>query len=270
MRRASALALQLSCLLAACSTTPYTHRHRLMLVSEDQDVAMGKQAFAEVKAKEPISHDSTHVAAIDRVGQRLAQAADKPDYNWEFTLIDDPKTVNAFCLPGGKVAVYSGLLPIAKDDTGLAVVMGHEISHALARHGAERMSQAQLANVGGAALSIATGNASPAAAYAFQQAYGVGVGVGILLPYSRKQESEADHIGLILMAKAGYDPRRAVDFWQRMSKAAGSDKQSGLAKYLSTHPADDQRIKDIQSWIPEALKYYQPPNPPGGGSQPSR
>jgi predicted Zn-dependent protease len=255
MKRLTALALLFA--LAACSSVPYTGRHRVMLVNEDDEIKMGEQAYAEVKAKEPISRDQAKIAEIQRVGTRLAEAADKPNYQWEFTLIDDPKTVNAFCLPGGKVAVYSGLLPVAKNEDGLAVVLGHEISHALARHGAERISQNELANAGGAALGIATGGAASPAAAAYQEAYGVGVGMGILLPFSRAQESEADHIGLILMSKAGYDPRNAVPFWQRMVQAAGGGKaQSGLSKYLSTHPPDEKRIEDIQKWMPEALGYF--------------
>jgi predicted Zn-dependent protease len=193
---------------------------------------------------------------VRRVGERLAAAADKPDYKWEFNLIDDPKTVNAWCLPGGKVAVYSGILPVTQDENGLAVVLGHEISHALARHGAERMSQGLLAQLGGAALSVALANRPGETQQLAQQAYGAGAQVGVLLPFSRAQESEADHIGLILMAKAGYDPATAVGFWTRMSQQKGAGGGGGLERYLSTHPPDVQRIKDIQRELPEAEKYY--------------
>jgi predicted Zn-dependent protease len=242
--------------LAACSTAPYTHRHQLDLVPEGEEMQLGLTSYQQALSQAKLSTDAQATAMVRRVGERLAKAADKPDYKWEFNLIDDPKTVNAWCLPGGKVAVYSGILPVTRDENGLAVVLGHEISHALARHGGERMSQGMVAQLGGAALSVALAN-KPAETQALAaQAYGAGAQVGVLLPFSRKQESEADHIGLILMAKAGYDPANAVPFWERMEALNKGGSGGGLQKYLSTHPPDAQRIADIKKELPEAESYY--------------
>lgn len=254
MNRSIAAAVLLASAFGACRTVPYTNRRQLVLVSAGEEQQLGLTSYQQALAQSKLSTDQAATALVRRVGERLAKAADKPDYQWEFNLLDDPKTVNAWCLPGGKVAVYSGILPVTQDEAGLAVVLGHEISHALARHGGERMSQGLVAQFGGAALGAAL-SSKPAETQALAaQAYGAGAQVGVLLPFSRKQESEADHIGLILMAKAGYDPAAAVPFWERMSKLGGSG--GGLEKYLSTHPANAQRIKDIQAELPEAQKYY--------------
>jgi predicted Zn-dependent protease len=227
----------------------------MIIVPAGEELSLGEDSYKQALGEAKLSTDAAATALVRRVGERLAKAADRPDYKWEFNLIDDPKTINAWCLPGGKVAVYSGILPVTRDENGLAVVLGHEISHALARHGAERMSQSLITHLGGAALSVAM-SGSPAATEALaQQAYGAGANVGILLPFSRKQESEADHIGLILMAKAGYDPANAVDFWERMSKAAGGGAE-GLGRYLATHPPNAERIKKIKEELPEAEGYY--------------
>lgn len=243
-------------LLAACQTVPYTHRKHLVLVPADQELSLGESSYKQALGSARLSNDPAAVAAVRRVGERLARAADRPDYKWEFNVID-AKTVNAWCMPGGKVAVYTGLLPVTKDDEGLAVVLGHEISHALARHGAERMSQGLLAQAGGAALAVALSQRPDETQRLALAAYGAGAQVGVLLPFSREQESEADHIGLILMAKAGYDPRGAVDFWERMSKSAGPGAE-GLSKYLATHPPNAERIAAIRKELPEALRYYRP------------
>jgi predicted Zn-dependent protease len=173
--------------------------------------------------------------------------------NWEFNLIEDDKTVNAWVMPGGKAAVYTGILKYTRDETGLAVVLGHEVGHAIAGHGNERMSQGLLAQMGSVALSVALAQNSPATRDLFMQAYGAGASVGLLLPYSRLQESEADRIGLTLMARAGYDPRQAVPFWERMSKQEGKSRPP---EFLSTHPAPESRIADIKKYIPEAMAYY--------------
>lgn len=256
MNRALAVALCAAAALAACRTTPYTHRHQLDLVPEGEEMKLGLTSYQQALSAAKLSTDAQAVAMVRRVGERLAKAADKPDYKWEFNLIDDPKTVNAWCLPGGKVAVYSGILPVTRDENGLAVVLGHEISHALARHGGERMSQGMLAQFGGVALEAALAS-KPAETQALAaQAYGAGAQVGVLLPFSRKQESEADHIGLILMAKAGYDPANAVPFWERMAAMNKGGAGGGLRKYLSTHPPDEQRIADIKKELPEAEGYY--------------
>jgi len=248
----------LSC---ACQTVPYTGRSHVILVSQAEEKQLGLQAYQETLKKSKLSSDHEKVEMLRRVGHRLARAANKPDFQWEFNLIVEDKTINAWCLPGGKVAVYTGLLPVSQDEDGLAVVLGHEIAHALARHGAERMSQGLIAQgLGQVGSLLLTGN-SAATQQIFANAYGIGAQLG-MLHYGRKEESEADHIGLILMAQAGYDPRRAVDFWGRMMKAMGGAKgDSALAKYLSDHPPDKERQQAIEGWMPEALKYYNADQP---------
>ncbi|MBI3288599.1 MAG: M48 family metallopeptidase [Elusimicrobia bacterium] len=243
-------------LAAACQSVPYTNRSRLLLVSASEEAALGQTSYKKALAEAKLSMDDGAIATLRRVGERLAKAADKPDYQWEFNLIDDPKTINAWCLPGGKVAVYTGILPVTQDENGLAVVLGHEIAHALARHGSERMSQGLIANLGGAALGAAMASKPAATQQLAQQAYGLGANVGVLLPFSRAQESEADRIGLILMAKAGYDPSSAVGFWERMSQASGGSGGNGLERYLRTHPADSDRIDMIKEHLPEARGYF--------------
>src|SRR5215470_5169115 len=240
-------------LAAACATAPYTGRSQLMMVSQSEELTMGVQAYKEALSKASVVHDAAVTARVRAVGERIAKAADKPEYQWEFTVIDDPKQANAFALPGGKVAVYTGLFPIAHDDAGLAAVLGHEVGHAIARHGAERVSQAMSAQAVGTALSVGVGAVAPGASSAVMAAYGLGSQVGVLLPWSRTQEAEADHIGLILMAKAGYDPHAALDLWQRFAQA---EKQQP-PEFLSTHPGYGTRQQNIASWIPEAERYYQ-------------
>jgi predicted Zn-dependent protease len=176
-------------------------------------------------------------------------------YKWEFNLVEDPN-VNAWCMPGGKVVVYTGILPVAKNEAGLATVMGHEIAHAFARHGAERMTQGLLVELGGMALEKALATRPEETRDLFMRSYGAGTQYGILLPYSRKQESEADHLGLIFMAMAGYNPNDALDFWQRM---AASSSGQAPPEFMSTHPADATRIRNIKKLIPEAMKYYKKP-----------
>ncbi len=238
-------------LLTGCATVPYTQRRQFNLLSQAEEDQMGAQAYAEVKAKSPLSKDAGLKALVRRVGERIAAVADRPKFQWEFVVIDEPKTLNAFCLPGGRVAVYTGILPVTQDETGLAVVMSHEVAHALARHGAERMSQ-QMAVGLSEQLAVNAGLIkSPTGMQIFEMAYGIGVG----LPHNRSQEKEADRIGLILMAKAGYDPREAIPFWQRMKAAAGGQKPP---EFLSTHPSDDTRIQKIREALPEALTYYKP------------
>ncbi|MBI4057190.1 MAG: M48 family metallopeptidase [Elusimicrobia bacterium] len=241
--------------LISCATVPYTGRRHLILISPREEMAMGGEAYKKTLNASKLSHDKEAVEMVRRVGERLASVAEASGFKWEFNLIEDPKTVNAFCLPGGKVAVYSGLLPVAKEEAGLSVVMGHEIAHALARHGAERMSQGMLANFGGAALSIMLANKPAATRDLYAQAYGMGIGLGVMLPFSRSQEAEADHIGLILMTKAGYDPHETIEFWKRMEKSS-KEPNSPFGKYFSTHPDHGERIQNIQGWIPEALSYY--------------
>lgn len=246
------VACALAMLLAACQTVPLTGRHQLIIVSEEEELSLGAAAYKKTLTSSKLSNDAALTAMVRRVGERIAQAADRPDYEWEFTLVED-KTPNAFCLPGGKVVVYTGILPFTKDETGLAVVVGHEVAHALARHGAERMSTGQLADLAGKTAGIIFGGGDPETEKQVEQAFGIGSGVGLILPFSRHQESEADEIGLLLMAKSGYDPRQAVDFWKRMEQG----KDGGTPEFLSTHPSDKTRISRIQGWMPEALKIYQ-------------
>src|SRR5581483_8973278 len=223
-----------------CATVPYTNRHQLNFVPEGQEQQLGLEAYQDVQKKNKISTDPAVNAMVDRVGKRIAAAANKPDWNWQFTVIDDPKTVNAFCLPGGRIAVYTGILPLTKDDNGLAVVLGHETAHALAHHGAERMSDQTLMSV---PMAVLLNGQSQEAQQLAQQAFGIGVE----LPFSRKQESEADHIGLILMAKAGYDPRTALTFWQAMTQEMQGKSPPA---FLSDHPSDQQRIEKIKEELP--------------------
>lgn len=256
----SALALA----LAACATVPGTGRRQLSMVSDSQLNAMAAQQYTKLVQKGPLSKNQRDTALVRTVGQRIAKAAEQflrenglaseiPSYKWEFNLIDS-KEVNAFCMPGGKVAFYTGILPVAKGEEGVATVMGHEVAHAIAHHSREQSSQNALAQLGGAALSIGLGAAgvSSAAGDLAMQAYGAGAQVGVLLPFSRAHESEADRIGLTLMALAGYNPAAAVPFWQRMS----GGKSGGGSDFLSTHPSDAKRVADIEKYLPEAQARY--------------
>ena len=239
----------------ACTTVPVTGRHQIMLLPESTEQEMGLTAFREAVSKAKVSADPALNAQVTRVGTRIAAATGRTDYKWEFKVFED-KQVNAFCLPGGKVVVYTGILPVTRDDAGLAAVVGHEVSHAMARHGGERMSQ-QIAVQGGlTAFQVGYAQRHPATVQLATAALGAGATIGILLPYSRAQESEADHLGLIYMAKAGYHPSAARDLWVRMAEMSKSQQKP--PEFLSTHPADTTRIRQIEAWLPEALKYYQP------------
>src|SRR3954465_8331954 len=243
-------------LAVSCTTVPVTGRKSLNLVGEGTVNQLGAQTYQQEVSKGTLSADQNAAAMVQRVAQRIAQAAEAnfhPNYQWEAKLLDDPKTVNAWCLPGGKIAVYSGILPLTQDETGLAVVLGHETAHALAHHGAERMSRSTLMQLGETGILAAVGAAKPQAVQAVGAALGIGSQVGIELPFSRSQESEADHIGLVLMAKAGYDPQTAVGFWQRMS--AYSQGKAPPA-FLSDHPSDEDRIAAIKKELPEAKAAY--------------
>jgi predicted Zn-dependent protease len=261
--RQLAFLLSLSFILFSCASVPVTERRGLHLVPDSELTTMSYQEYNNVLKKSKLSTDMAKVSMVRRVGQRIATASEQllvekghgddiRNYKWEFNLIEDDKTVNAWCMPGGKVAVYTGLLFISQDENGLAVVMGHEVAHAIAKHGNERMSQGLLAQFGAIGLSVALAGNPGVTSDIFMQAYGVGAQVGFLLPYSRVQESEADHIGLILMAKAGYDPRGAVVLWQRMNAKGGARPP----EFLSTHPAPESRIRNIESLIPEAMQVY--------------
>ena len=250
--------------LMTCAEVPITHRHSLQLLPESELATLSLQEYDKVLKDSKLSTDRQQVEMVRRVGFKIAGAAELflieagkksqiKNLNWEFNLIEDDKTVNAWVMPGGKAAVYTGILKYTRDETGLAVVLGHEVGHAIAGHGNERMSQGLLAQMGSVALSVALSQNSPATRDLFMQAYGAGASVGLLLPYSRLQESEADRIGLTLMARAGYDPRQAVPFWERMSKQEGKSRPP---EFLSTHPAPESRIADIKKYIPEAMAYY--------------
>lgn len=245
-----------SLIMSACATAPYTGRPQLMLTSQGQENTLGYQAFSQIRHQYRPSQDPHINQMVNRVGRRIAEAANKPDYRWEFAAFQED-TPNAFCLPGGKVGIFTGILKYTRDDAGLATVISHEVAHALERHAGERMSQGMMAQLGALGLGAAMSGANPAAASAAQQVYGLGANVGVLLPYSRKQESEADQVGLILMAKAGYDPQAAVGFWQRMVE--GSKGRAKPPAFLATHPTDQRRIQDIERLIPEIReKYYHP------------
>jgi predicted Zn-dependent protease len=234
-------------LLHACQTAPVTGRQQLILISQAEENQMGATAYQQVLSEEKVSTNPQINAMVKRVGQRIAAAAKQPDFQWEFRVIDKDEA-NAFALPGGKVAVYTGILPYTRTDAGLAVVMGHEVAHVLAHHGAERVSQNLLTQVGLAALQAGLSNKDPLIMQGITLAYGIGV----QLPFSRNQESEADRIGLLLMAQAGYDPREAIAFWQRMQ----ADNNQSAPGFLSTHPSGDTRMEQLQTWMPEALTYY--------------
>ncbi len=254
--RAAVGLLLLLAVVAGCAMVPYTRRSQLVLLSEAQEVNLGAAAYEQILGKAEVVRDPEVKAVMERVGRRIARAAAKPDYEWQFAVIDDPKQRNAFALPGGKVGVYTGLFPVAEDEAGLAVVIGHEVAHALARHGAERMSQGILLQLGAIGLSAAIGDSSPATREAIFQAYGLGAQVGVLLPFGRSQEAEADRIGMILTALAGYDPSAALALWERMEARAG-DKTP--PEFLSTHPSYDTRRQNIRAWLPEARQYYKDP-----------
>ncbi|MDX1951450.1 MAG: M48 family metallopeptidase [Verrucomicrobiota bacterium] len=218
---------------------------------------LGLSSFEKLKQETPISRDPQLNALVQRVGARIAQAAanDLPNAQWEFVVFES-KEANAFCLPGGKVGIYTGILPITKDEAGLATVIGHEVAHASAHHGAERMSQALAAQTGGQVLGVALSAADPRVQSLAAVAFPIATQVGILLPYGRKQESEADRIGLTYMARAGYNPEAAVQFWERFSEF-NSGKKGGPA-WLRTHPVDEVRIQQIKSWLPEVRNEYRP------------
>ncbi|MCP9451447.1 MAG: M48 family metallopeptidase [Nitrospira sp.] len=255
--------------IAGCETNPYTGRSQLLMTSISEEMRLGEQAYAQVK-NDPnvrLSRDPREVEPVRRVADRIIEAAKRSKYatmakqfEWEVSVIKDDKTANAFALPGGKIAVYTGIFPVARTEAGLAAVMGHEVVHALARHGAERMSQGQLANavlqVAGAAIGASGSN--PVLGQATMAALGLGAQVGVLLPFSRKHESEADYVGILLAADAGYDPREAIGLWERM---AALSQDGGPAEFLSTHPSHGTRIEQLKAWMPEAMAIYQKRSP---------
>ena len=254
--------------LASCSTVPVTGRRQLSLVSSGEMVTLGEQNYKQTLQQSKLSTNKVQVDRIKRVGSRIQKAVEQymsqngmasqlEGFNWEFNLIENDTTVNAWCMPGGKVAFYTGILPICKDDNGIAVVMGHEIAHAIANHSGERMSQAMALELGGQVGSILLSGKTQQAQQAFQLLYPIGSQVAVILPYSRSHELEADKMGLIFMAMAGYNPETAIPFWERMAASSGGGRPP---QFLSTHPAEQTRIDKIRAVLPEVMKYYKPAN----------
>lgn len=250
-------------LLYACATVAVTGRQQLSLVSNADIIPMANQQYDSVVRTAKLSTNQQQTALVKNVGARIQKAVEQymaqnnasselAGFEWEFNLIDDPKTVNAWCMPGGKVAFYTGIMPICQDEEGVAVVMGHEVAHAVANHARERMSQGLVANGLLGTLGAALGQNATLTKQLFYQAVGMGAQIG-MLKFSRQHESEADKIGLIFMAMAGYDPHAAPRFWERMSTMSGGGEPP---EWLSTHPSHGTRIKDLNDAIPEAMKYY--------------
>ncbi len=245
------------CSCFGCRTTPITQRRQLLLVPESQEIQMGVAAYDEVKAKNKISTNAKYNEVIARVGQRLAEAARRQDlgtnFEWEFTVIAD-QTQNAFCLPGGKVAFYEGILPVCQNEGGVAVVMSHEISHALARHGGERMTQQMEVQGAGKIVQLIAQRSAPDKEQVFMTAYNAGAKYGFVLPYSRKHESEADEMGIHIMSQAGYDPNEAPKFWERFAASHSGQKP---VEFSSTHPSDENRAAALRELLPKASEEYQ-------------
>jgi predicted Zn-dependent protease len=245
--------------LVGCSTVPVTGRSQLRLVSPAQEMQLGFSSFEQMKKEVPISTDPGHNALLQRVGKRIASVAagDLPNAQWEFVVFES-KEVNAFCLPGGKIGVYTGILPITKDEEGLATVLGHEVAHAAAHHGAERLSQQLLAQTGGSLVQSGFANSDPRTQAIAKTVYSLGANVGVILPYSRLHESEADRMGLRYMARAGYRPEAAMGFWQRFAEHNQRQGGGGGLWFMRTHPLDAKRIEQIKGWLPEAKAEFKP------------
>lgn len=260
----SVVAVSMLLLLSGCSSVALTGRKQLLLVPDSEVMSLSNSSFQDYMKTAKPSTNAANTAMVVRVGKRIAaavetylrnngMAAEVQNFAWEFHLVQDQEP-NAFCMPGGKIVVNEGILPYTQTEEGLAIVLGHEVGHAVAKHSAERLSQQMVASYGGQILSGVLANKSAATQMLAQQVYGLGAQYGVMLPYSRKNESEADHLGLVFAAMAGYNPQAAVSFWQRMA-SSGSQK---VPEFMSTHPSDVSRISNIQKLMPEALKYYTP------------
>mgnify|MGYP002784393807 CR=1 FL=1 len=269
MKNALFLFVSLIILLTACKKVPITGRKQVTLLKESELVGMSEQEYRKFLSEHKVVKGTVDAQRVERIGREIAAAVEKfyrknkmeeklKDFAWEFNLVSD-STVNAWCMPGGKVVFYTGILPICADDDGLAVVMGHEIAHAVAQHGNERMSQGMMAQLGAVALSVATSSQPEATQNLFLQAYGAGASLGVLLPFSRKHESEADRLGLVFMAMAGYNPDKAPAFWERMSAKSGGGQPP---VFVSSHPSHETRINDLKSYIPVAKQYASQYNQP--------
>ena len=238
----------------SCSRNPVTGKKSLLLTSAADENAQGDQAYQEILKKEKVVSGTPQAKMVEEIGKKIAAVANKPDFQWEFKTIESEEP-NAFCLPGGKVAVYTGIFKYAKNEAGLATVMGHEIGHALARHGGQRVSQAMATNVLMAGVAIVgLGNMEPEKRNMIMSLLGVGATVGVILPFSRSHETEADEIGLKMMSQAGYDPRESVEFWDRFAQASGG---KGPPAFLSTHPSSDKRRDRLKEMLPEVLPLYE-------------
>ncbi|MDY5433633.1 M48 family metallopeptidase [Bacteroides pyogenes] len=258
------LAISVLLLVAGCSRVALTGRKQLLLVSDSEVMSLSNSSFKDYMKTAKQSTNAANKAMVVRVGQRIANAVETylrtngmedqvRNFAWEFHLVQD-NTPNAFCMPGGKIVVNEGILPYTKTEEGLAIVLGHEVGHAVAKHSAERISQQMLASYGGQVLSGVLAGKSAETRILAQQVYGLGAQYGVMLPYSRRNESEADHLGLVFAAMAGYNPEAAIAFWQRMS-AGGGQK---MPQFMSTHPSDEARIRNIKKLLPEAMRYYKP------------
>lgn len=260
----SVVAVFLLVLFAGCSSVALTGRKQLLLVSDSEVMSLSNSSFRDYMKTAKPSVNAANTEMVVRVGKKIAGAVETylrnngmadevRNFAWEFHLVQDPEP-NAFCMPGGKIVVNEGILPYTRTEEGLAIVLGHEVGHAVAKHSAERLSQQMVASYGGQILGGLLSNQSAVTQTLAQQVYGLGAQYGVMLPYSRKNESEADHLGLVFAAMAGYNPQEAVAFWQRMS-SSGSQK---VPEFMSTHPSDASRISNIRKLMPEAMKYYKP------------
>ena len=250
------LALGLTLLVAACATAPYTGRRQIILGSKEGEISTGAKTYEELRARNATCQDPAVNELVTRVGNRLAAAADRPDYHWSFVVLENAQETRAFCFPGGQAGIFTGALKYTRDEVGLATVLAHEAAHALARHTGERQSQATMAHMGGLGLGMAVGGVGGVAGQAIGEGYSLGIEHGFLPAYSGAQELEADKIGLILMAEAGYDPALAMDFWRRMM----TDEYVKLSppKFLSAHPRDNRHMQAMVDFLPEAQKHYVP------------
>ena len=249
-----------------CSSVPLTGRKQFSFIPASEMNALAATSYTETLSSSKLSTNAAQTAMIKNTGGRISKAVEQymkgqgkssalDGFNWEFNLIDEPNTINAWCMPGGRVAFYSGILPVCQNEAGVAVVMGHEIAHAVANHSGERMSQEMLVQLGGIGLSAALQQKPQQTQQLALTVFGVGTQVAGILPYSRKHEFEADRLGLIFMSMAGYDPNEAPKFWERMQALSGGN---ATPQFLSTHPSDANRISELKAAIPEAMKYYQP------------
>lgn len=244
-----------------CRSAPMTGRKQLIVFPEQTEIDMGKQAFAQVMNEQSGGPASPYSSLVEEVGHRIAAVSGKDDYEWEIRVVRSNEQ-NAYCLPGGKIVVYEGILPVCQNEAGLAVVMSHEVAHVLARHGGERMSQQAAVNGAQQVFGMLTQNKEQVTRELWMKAYGVATNYGVILPYSRKHEMEADHIGLSLMSKAGYDPTEAPKFWTRFAQASAG--QAKPPEFMSTHPSDHRRASELEKLLPEALETYRQASQPVG------